>query len=60
VALRHADEATPSRQDRKLEEHAVIRQIMEEHTTREARVRAWLDRTGKSERAFYRRLAEMH
>ena len=59
VALRHADEAPPSRQDRKHEEHAVIRQILRDHARREDRVRAWTDQTGKSERAFYRRLAEI-
>jgi hypothetical protein len=59
VALRHAEETPPSRQDRKDEEHALIRQILRTHARREARVRAWTEQTGKSERAFYRRLAEM-
>ncbi|HYT88172.1 MAG TPA: hypothetical protein VEL76_05595 [Gemmataceae bacterium] len=58
VAVRHADER-PSRADRKEEEQAILREILREHPTREARVRVWAERTGKSERAFYRRLAEM-
>lgn len=58
VAVRHADER-PSRADRKEEEHALIRQIEKDHPPGEARVRAWSERTGKSARAFYRRLAEM-
>ena len=58
VAVRHAEDR-PSRDDRKQEEHAILREILREHPTREERVRAWSSRTGKSERAFYRRLAEM-
>jgi hypothetical protein len=57
VAVRHADER-PSRAERKQEEHALLREILREHHTREAQVREWIKRTGKSERAFYRRLAE--
>jgi hypothetical protein len=59
VDARHADER-PSRADRKQNEHVLAREILGEHETREERVRAWTERTGKSERAFYRRLAEMH
>ena len=58
VAVRHAEDR-PCRDDRKEEEHAILREILKEHPTREERVRAWSSRTGKSERAFYRRLAEM-
>jgi hypothetical protein len=58
VAVRHADER-PSRAERKQEEHALLREILREHHTREAQVREWIKRTGKSERAFYRRLAEI-
>jgi hypothetical protein len=58
VAVRHAGER-PSRADRKEEEHALIRQIEKDHPPGEARVRAWSERTGKSARAYYRRLAEM-
>jgi hypothetical protein len=58
VAVRHADER-PSRVERKQDEHALLREILREHDTREERVRVWSERTGKSERAFYRRLAEM-
>ena len=58
VAVRHAEDR-PCRDDRKQEEQAILREILREHPTREQRVRAWASRTGKSERAFYRRLAEM-
>jgi hypothetical protein len=58
VSVRHAGER-PSRADRKEEEHALIRQIEKDHPAGEARVRAWSERTGKSARAYYRRLAEM-
>ena len=48
-----------TREARKDGETAILRQILREHATLEARVRAWVERTGKSERAFYRRLAEL-
>jgi hypothetical protein len=58
VAVRHQD-GRPSRAERKEDEHALLREILSEHTGRDERLRAWTERTGKSERAFYRRLAEM-
>jgi hypothetical protein len=58
VSVRHPDER-PSRAERKQEEHALLREMPREHETCEERVRAWAERTGKSERAFYRRLAEL-
>jgi hypothetical protein len=59
VIVRHSDELPVSREARKEEEHAIVREIVENHPSREERVRIWIQRTGKSERAFYRRLAEM-
>ena len=53
-----ADER-PSRAERKQDEHALLREILADHESREPRVSAWSERTGKPERAFYRRLAEM-
>jgi len=58
VAVRQEDER-PSRDDRKQAEHAILREILKDHARREERVRAWKEQTGKTERAFYRRLAEM-
>ena len=58
VAVRHAD-GRPSRVERKQDEHALLLHILREHDTWEERVRVWTERTGKSESAFYRRLAEM-
>lgn len=52
-------EAGPTRAERKADEQAVVREIVGSHPTREGRVKAWVERTGKSERAFYRRLAEL-
>ncbi len=49
----------PSREETKQDEHALVREILVEHETRDEQVRAWTERTGKSERAFYRRWAEM-
>ncbi len=59
VSVRHAEESPVSREERKSEEHSILQEIMRIHPSREERVRAWIERTGKSERAFYRRLAEM-
>jgi hypothetical protein len=47
-------EERPSRAERKDGEHALLREILREYPTREARVQAWADRTGKSERAYLR------
>jgi hypothetical protein len=59
VAVRHSEEPPVSREARKEEEQAIVQEIMREHASRDERVRAWIKRTGKSERAFYRRLAEI-
>jgi hypothetical protein len=58
VSVRHSD-GRPSRAERKQEEHSLLKDILREHDDRQERVRVWTERTGKSERAFYRRLAEM-
>lgn len=59
VAIRHSAESPLSREARKAEEHSILQEIIRDHPSRDERVRAWIKRTGKSERAFYRRLAEM-
>ncbi len=59
VEVRHDGEGAPSRVARKEEEYRVLREILQDYATREERVDAWTRRTGKSERAFYRRLAEI-
>lgn len=59
VAVRHSDESPVSREARKSEERSILEEIIRDHPSRDERVRAWVMRTGKSERAFYRRLAEM-
>ncbi len=59
VAVRHSAESPLSREARKAEEHSILQEIIRDHPSRDERVPAWINRTGKSERAFYRRLAEM-
>ena len=59
VALRHTDEPPVSREARLDEERAIVREIVLAHPTRVAQVQAWTQRTGKSDRAFYRRKAEI-
>lgn len=59
VAVRHSADLPASREARKDEEHAIVQEIVQNHPSRDERVRVWIERTGKSERAFYRRLAEM-
>ncbi len=59
VAVRHSEEPPVSREARKEEEQAIVQEIMRDHASRDERVRAWIKRTGKSERAFYRRLAKI-
>jgi hypothetical protein len=59
VAVRHADEPLVSREERKRAEHSILQEILRVHPSRDEWVRAWMEQTGKSERAFYRRLAEM-
>jgi len=44
------------RADRIQAERALAQQISEKHATRDDRLAAWKSQTGKSERAFYRRL----
>jgi hypothetical protein len=58
VAVRHPSEAG-SRAERKDDEHALVEKLLRECPIREDRIRAWVQRTGKSERAYYRRLAEI-
>lgn len=58
VAIRHP--AGPlSREERKDDEHAIVREIVRDYATPREQVEAWIERTGKSARAFYRRLAEI-
>lgn len=59
VAVRHPVEAPSTREARLADERAIVREIVRAHASRDERVRAWSERTGKSERAFYRRLAEI-
>jgi hypothetical protein len=59
VAVRHAEEPPVSREARKEADHAVVREIVASYRSRDERLRAWVEKTGKSVRAYYRRLAEI-
>jgi hypothetical protein len=59
VAVRHSVESPLSREARKDEEHALLREILRDYPSREEQLRAWTKHTGKSRRAFYRRRAEI-
>lgn len=59
IAVRHGESSPMLRQGRREEEHSTVETIVRDHPSRDERVRAWTERTGKSERAFYRRLAEL-
>ena len=50
---------TISRDGTKQDEQQTVREILNEYGTRDRQVEAWIERTGKSERAFYRRRAEI-
>src|SRR5271166_1309570 len=49
VAVRHSEESPVSREERKSAEHSILQEIMLVHPSRDERVRAWIERTGKSE-----------
>lgn len=60
LLCRLTERAVPARQSRearKLRERQVAREVKD--MPREERLRAWHERTGKSEKALYRRLAEL-
>jgi hypothetical protein len=59
MKLRHPTETPQDREATKAKEHELILKLLAEFPTREEQVAAWRERTGKSERAFYRRLAEL-
>jgi hypothetical protein len=59
VAVRHAEDSPVSREERKSEEHAILQEILRDHPSRDEQLRAWNERTKKSDRAFYRRLADL-
>jgi hypothetical protein len=59
VDLKHTALAKASRMETKEREHCVVRELLAQYTTKEERIAAWQTETGKSERAFYRRLEEI-
>lgn len=59
VAIRHP-EKRPSRAECKQSDQALVQEILRTHNTLEERMQAWVEQSGKSKRAFYRRLAELN
>ena len=59
VELKYTAPAKTSRKEIKEEEYMLIRHIIAQHQSRSDRATAWVAATGKSERAFYRRLEEL-
>ncbi len=60
VDLTHTAPASKlSRAETKEQEQALVREIVAEYQSKEERVAAWQEQSGKSERAFYRRLEEV-
>jgi hypothetical protein len=60
IDLTHTTDSKPvTRAEQKDEEHSVVRDIRANYSTTQDRLDAWRERTGKSDRAFYRRLKEM-
>ncbi len=58
VELKHTAHS-PSRQEQKHSEQDIVRDILVNHETMAKRVAAWQEQTGKSVRAFYRRMKEL-
>lgn len=59
VELKHTPTAPIGRRVQKVSEHEIIRQIKAEFKSVKDQKAEWIERTGKTERAFYRRLQEM-
>lgn len=59
VELRYAAPAKGGRKEAKKQEQGLVRELLTQHQTKEDRIAAWQAETGKSERAFYRRLDEI-
>lgn len=57
--LHHTPVKPRSRQDQKALEQQIVREIVGIYNTKDERLTAWDQRTGKSSRAFYRRLQEI-
>lgn len=59
VELTHTKAAASSRQAEKEREHDLLREIATMYSDRDDQIAEWIGRTGKSERAFYRRIKEL-
>jgi hypothetical protein len=59
IDLAHTRETPTSRAEQKAGEQQIVRDIIALHSCRQEQKAAWKERTGKSERAFERRLREI-
>lgn len=60
VELKHTAPASKlSRAETKSQDQDIVREIVAGYATQKERIAAWEEQTGKSERAFYRRLEEV-
>ena len=59
ISLQHTQAAPKTRQATKEAEYEIIRKLVAEHHGRRDRIDAWMKLTGKTERAYYRRAAEI-
>ncbi|MEI8195934.1 MAG: hypothetical protein WCI73_08510, partial [Phycisphaerae bacterium] len=59
VEPQHPTTPRRSRADKKADDQEVAKAVFAEFATPDERVKAWIERTGKSKRAFYRRLEEI-
>jgi hypothetical protein len=59
VSLSHPLRNSATREERKLAEQAIVRIILAEQEATPERMAAWRQATGKSDRAYYRRCAEI-
>lgn len=59
VELKHTTPARLSRREVKEQEQGLVQEIVAEYHTKEDQIAVWQAETGKSERAFYRRLEEI-
>ena len=57
--LKYTRELAATRKRIKEDEHQILRDILASHSTKAERIAAWQEQTGKSERAYYRRLKEI-
>lgn len=59
IELKHTTPAKAGRKKTKEQEQGLVRELLAQYETKDERIAAWQAETGKSQRAFYRRLDEI-